>query len=57
MTHLSFAGPTATVAGRSLDEQDGWKFWRFDLSVTMTGEEQAVEYAVDIQDANFPPEM
>ena len=44
------------VQGRQLDQQDNWTFWRFNIEVAMTGEEQAVVYAVDIHDPSFPPE-
>ena len=44
------------VQGRELDRQDNWTFWRFNIEVAMTGEEQAIVYSVDIHDPNFPPE-
>jgi hypothetical protein len=48
------AGPLVTSRGRRLDEQDGWTFWRFEMEVQMIGEEQAVEYRVDLHDAKIP---
>ncbi len=54
MQECDVTGPATRSRGRRLDEQDGWTFWRFELQIQMIGEEQAVDYSLDMHDPKIP---
>lgn len=44
----ALAGPSERSAGDWLDAHDGWSFWRFNITVQMISQEQAIDYSVSI---------